>query len=276
MINGIQLQFSDGINTYKTGYNGGAGNSSSTFVIPTGQLITSIYICYESSNIFRLQFITYQGINSQLFGNALYCAGSGTFISLPGGLIGIGGYTSGLVNGIYFAQKEATSLTTTSNTGITTGFLSYLFFFEIKIIYYNFFLANFYYLGCFKACNGGSPCVQDLNKANYSSSAMTLQSCAIFCVNNGYSYFGLQNGYFKNFIYKSTCFNSLNALISFFISNLCFCDSHAATQGPIRECFKSCTRNSSQLCGAIFINSVYQIASCIIYIYFQINKLSFL
>jgi hypothetical protein len=149
LINGIQLQFSDGINTYQTGYNGGTGNSSSTFVIPTGQLITSIYICYGSSNIFRLQFTTYQGVNSQVFGNSSYCAGSETFISLPGGLIGIGGYTSGLVNGIYFARKAPTSLTTTSNTGITTGFLSYLFFLKIKIIYYKLFFSKLLLFGLF-------------------------------------------------------------------------------------------------------------------------------
>lgn len=125
MINGIQLQFSNGINTYQTAYNGIVGNISSTFIVPTGQLITSIYMCYGPSKIFTLQFSTYQGTFSQVFGSVFgagACPGSSTIINLPEGLIGIGGYTSNLVNGLYFFSNQSTSLTT--NSGITTGLLS--------------------------------------------------------------------------------------------------------------------------------------------------------
>ena len=38
--------------------------------------------------------------------------------------------------------------------------------------------------------------IRDLNKAYYpSSSQMTVETCALFCTNNGYSYFGVQFSY---------------------------------------------------------------------------------
>ncbi len=99
LIDAIQLQFS---NNYSTDFKGGTGGNLESFVIPSGQYISSIYICFAifTQTVIQLQFKTNEGANSSLFGwdNGGTCK----TINLPGGLSGIGGYNTNYVNGLYF------------------------------------------------------------------------------------------------------------------------------------------------------------------------------
>ena len=114
-INAIQLEFSNGINSYTSSLHG--DNSKGTlynFIIPNQEYIFFIYVCYGTTlinrnSIIQLQFITNMGTSSLIYG-----AKSGGIcfnVNLPGGLFAIGGYSDNYLNGIYF---NSTNLTTTS------------------------------------------------------------------------------------------------------------------------------------------------------------------
>jgi hypothetical protein len=69
---------------------------------------------------------------------------------------------------------------------------------------------NFAYLGCFTDYNGN---IRDLNSAPYFSNSLTLGSCAIYCVNAGYSYFGVQYAYFIYIFFQKFFFNFISSII---------------------------------------------------------------
>ena len=104
-IIGIQLQFSNGVNSYLTPYTGGTrGGSSSSFLVPNGQFISSVYICLAYGAVISIQFTTNQGLQSPSYGIAWYPSISFncSMINLQNGLLGLTGYSTTCINGLNF------------------------------------------------------------------------------------------------------------------------------------------------------------------------------
>jgi serine/threonine protein kinase len=116
-INSIQIEFSNGENSFSNGINGGTGGTSlSNFTVPNGQYISTILICY-GSYLNQIQFKTNQGNQSFVYGSRYDGTCSTLNINGPPGLVGIGGFadTSG-INGIYFTYFTNNSTTAANNT----------------------------------------------------------------------------------------------------------------------------------------------------------------
>ena len=115
-INAIQLEFSNGIDSYKSSLHG--DNTKGTlynFDIPNQEYIFFIYVCYgttliNTNSIIQLQFITNMGTSSLIYGAK--SGGTCFNVNLSGGLFAIGGYSNDYLNGIYF---NSTNLTTTTS-----------------------------------------------------------------------------------------------------------------------------------------------------------------
>jgi len=93
-LDSIQLQYSNG---YTPAANGGTGGSASSFSIPSGQYIISVYVC-AGGYVDKLVFTTSLG-TIYSYGNI---ESSCTTVSMPTGLLGIGGYSDGYLRSIYF------------------------------------------------------------------------------------------------------------------------------------------------------------------------------
>jgi hypothetical protein len=109
-IIGIQLQFSNGINSYLSPYIGGtgvSGSSSSSFFVPNDQFISSVYVCSVWGYVVSIQFTTNQEIQSPTYGTIwnpslpFNCS----MINLQSGLLGLTGYSTTCINGLSFISS---------------------------------------------------------------------------------------------------------------------------------------------------------------------------
>jgi len=94
-IYGIQLEYSNGINSYLTSSIGSSSGEISTFNLTNDEYISSVYICYESNSkvISRLNFSTNLDKQSAVYGTDVIFNDLTTCstLSLQGRLLGLGG-----------------------------------------------------------------------------------------------------------------------------------------------------------------------------------------
>jgi WD40 repeat protein len=113
-LNSIQFQFSNSINNTLTSTYGVSNGTNFLFQVPDGDIISTIYLCIGSTHVYSIQFITYQGKRSSIFGGSLL---STTYtpkchvIFLSNGLTGIEGYSSNNLNGLIFESSASIQVT---------------------------------------------------------------------------------------------------------------------------------------------------------------------
>jgi hypothetical protein len=108
-LNSIQLKFTNGVTSYLSSTYGTYSGSNSTFVVPTGQYISSIILCVGSTYIYSIQFTTNQGTQSSIYGTPPVSQGgtpSCYIVNLPGGLLGLNGYASTVLYSLSFVSNQ--------------------------------------------------------------------------------------------------------------------------------------------------------------------------
>ena len=116
-INAIQLQFSNGINSYLSEMYGGTGADLSTFDVPSGQYISEITTCWASgTSVMFLQFKTNMGVQSAKYGTDVSILGDPCPTVRLTALLGFGGYVSqgsfGSLQSIYYVYAVPPPLPT--------------------------------------------------------------------------------------------------------------------------------------------------------------------
>ena len=144
-LTSIQLKLSNGYQSPAL-YRYPIGTSFS-FNVPTGQLITFIYICINMfQTIYSIQFITNQGVQSPTYGAVPYIqydfVDFNCFnVSLPGGLLGIRGHAQEsvqLVDRLDFASNKPvhSAVISTLAYSVYSFGLCFIYIVYLIIIYY--------------------------------------------------------------------------------------------------------------------------------------------
>jgi hypothetical protein len=161
-LNSIQLKFSNGVTSYLSSTYGTFNGSNSTFVVPTGQYISSIILCVGSKYIYSIQFTTNQGTRSSICGTSPVSqigTSSCYIIDLTGGLLGLNLHASTYIYGLKFVSNQPVTYTNIPRSASFTFSTSLFFYskFKLKIILImlivNLFFSKFCLFGLFYGFN---------------------------------------------------------------------------------------------------------------------------
>jgi len=146
-LNSIQLQFSNGKSSYFSKTYGTVRDINFTFQVPAGQSISIISTCIGPKYFCNIQFTSNQGLQSANIGNPPYNQIGACIcnqINMPGGFVGLTGFSGGLYNNLIGLKFFSNQPVVTSTINVTT--LAYSAYSTISEVYGgstgNFFFTN--------------------------------------------------------------------------------------------------------------------------------------